>query len=393
MSKNNSLIKVFIVEDDTTTADLMQLSLESEFPHIEITHFSNGEACLKNLHVCPDIIIIDYQLPGISGLELLDKVKNYNGKIKTIFVSRQKEVEVVLKIFKAGANEYLMKDDNCLALLSNTIKNFISTISLDRENVKLKEQIIDRNKYSNILGNSTAIINVLKMLEKAEKSNMLVLITGESGTGKELIANAIHYNSDRKDHLLIAINMAAIPETLIESELFGFEKGSFTGAEGKRVGKFEEANKGSIFLDEIGEMSLSLQSKLLRVLEEKKITRIGSNKPISIDVKIITATNKNLKEEVAKGNFRQDLYYRLQGFLIKLPLLKERGDDIILLARKFLKEFLQANALPEVSIDKNAHKKLMQYDWPGNVRELKAAIERAALIAENGVISENDIIF
>lgn len=387
------MIKLFIVEDEITTANIMQIGLENDVPDIDISVFGTGEECVNNLHQKPEIVIIDYQLPGMSGLELLEKIKNYDEGIKTVFVSRQKEVEIVLKIFKAGANEYLMKDDSCLTLLTNTVKNFYSNIKLNRENVKLKEQIIDRNKYSNIVGNSPPVINVLKMLEKAEKSNMVVLITGESGTGKELVANAIHYNSERRNNSFIPINMAAIPEQLIESELFGHEKGSFTGADNRRLGKFEDANKGTIFLDEIGEMSMNLQSKLLRVMEEKKITRIGGNKQIPVDVKIIAATNKYLKEEVTKGCFRQDLYYRFQGFLIKLPPLRERGDDIILLAKKFLTEFIESNKLPSIKFDLKTLKVLQEYQWPGNIRELKAAVERAALIADDGIIKPDDIIF
>ncbi|MBL4655777.1 MAG: sigma-54-dependent Fis family transcriptional regulator, partial [Bacteroidia bacterium] len=339
MPNSSSAIKTFIVEDNATFTELMKLALENEFSNIEITHFKTGEECINSLHENPDIVSIDYHLPEMSGLELLEKIKNFDDSIKTIVVSGQEKIGVVLKIFKAGANDYLMKDSNCMPLLVNSFKNLTSQINLKKENEQLKEKLIDRNKYSKILGNSPALLEMLKKLGKAEKTNMTVLVTGESGTGKELVASAVHYNSERAKNPFVAVNMAAIPEELIESELFGHEKGSFTGADNRRIGKFEESDKGTIFLDEIGDMSTNLQSKLLRVIEQKEIVRIGSNNTIAIDLRVIAATNKDLKKEVDNGNFRQDLYFRLKGFLVHLPPLKERGDDIILLAKEFLKNF------------------------------------------------------
>ena len=222
---------------------------------------------------------------------------------------------------------------------------------------------------------------------------MMVLITGQSGTGKELVARALHYNSDRARKPFVIVNMGAIPEELVESELFGHEKGAFTDARDKRIGKFEEANDGTIFLDEIGEMDMGLQSKLLRVLQEKEVTRIGSNKIMKLDFRLIAATNKNLHQEVKEGRFREDLFYRLQGFLIHLPPLKERGDDIILLAKHFLSQFCASNKLPQFTISKEACKFMLEYEWPGNIRELKAIIERAALMAENNTITMEDLTF
>lgn len=222
---------------------------------------------------------------------------------------------------------------------------------------------------------------------------MLALITGESGTGKELVSAAVHYNSPRARKPYVLVNMAAIPEDLMESELFGHEKGAFTGADGKRIGKFEEANGGTIFLDEIGEMDFNLQTKLLRVLQESKVTRLGSNKEIQLDVRVIAATNKNLANRVKEGKMREDLYYRLQGFLIHLPPLRERGDDVILLAKYFLKEFCNKNNVGQKSFSTDGIKAMIQHPWPGNVRELKALVERAAIISDNQEITSDDMIF
>jgi len=222
---------------------------------------------------------------------------------------------------------------------------------------------------------------------------MTVLVTGQSGTGKELVAKALHYNSNRSRKPFVIVNMGAIPTDLVESELFGHEKGAFTDAREKRIGKFEEADGGTIFLDEIGEMDLSLQTKLLRVLQEKEVTRIGSNKIMKLDFRLIAATNKNMLHEVKEGRFREDLFYRLQGFLIHLPPLKERGDDILLLGKSFLNDFCKENRMPQVTLSKDACSFMLDYDWPGNIRELKAVIERAALMAEDNIITVEDLTF
>jgi two-component system, NtrC family, response regulator AtoC len=234
---------------------------------------------------------------------------------------------------------------------------------------------------------------VLRLIQKVEKSNIMVLVTGQSGTGKELVAKALHYNSTRSRKPFVTVNMGAIPEDLVESELFGHEKGAFTDARERRIGKFEEANEGTIFLDEIGEMNLHLQTKLLRVLQEKEITRIGSNKIIKLDFRMIAATNRNLANEVKEGRFREDLFYRIQGFLIHLPPLKERGDDVILLAKSFLNDFCNNNRMPQVQLSREASKFMLEYPWPGNIRELKAVMERAALLCENATIQVDDLMF
>lgn len=385
------MAKIFIIEDDLMSATLMQQLLNKN-DH-EVLHFPDAESCLSNLHLNPDIVTIDYNLPGMNGLELMAKIKAYNSTIMVVIVSGQENVQVVVESYKSGASEYIIKNASLFANLENTIRNLSMNVVLKKEVEFLKDQIIDRHKYSNILGNSNATLRVLRLIQKVEKSNIMVLVTGQSGTGKELVAKALHYNSPRSRKPFVTVNMGAIPEDLIESELFGHEKGAFTDARERRIGKFEEANDGTIFLDEIGEMNLHLQTKLLRVLQEKEITRIGSNKTIKLDFRMIAATNRNLTLEVKEGRFREDLFYRIQGFLIHLPPLNERGDDVILLAKNFLNEFCNNNRIPQVQLSREASKFMLEYAWPGNIRELKAVMERAALLCEQSTIQVEDLMF
>lgn len=386
------MIRIFIVDDDQFLGSLIKKAIE-KLDNVEVAHFLSPEECLNNLHLNPDIISIDYLMPGMNGLELMEKIKNYNDNIQCVIVSGQEKLDVVVETYKKGAQDYIIKNENAIVNIENSIRNLCKNVNLRQENEKLKDQIIDRNRYTNILGNSSAVLRVLRLIQKVEKSNIMVLVTGQSGTGKELVSRAIHYNSPRARKPFVTVNMGAIPEDLIESELFGHEKGAFTDARDRRIGKFEEANEGTIFLDEIGEMDSILQTKLLRVLQEKEVTRIGSNKAIKLDVRVIAATNRNLAVEVKEGRFREDLFYRLQGFLIHLPPLFERGDDVIMLSKTFLSDFCKENRIQPVSISKEAIKSMMEYNWPGNVRELKAVIERAAILAENGTILPEDLVF
>ncbi len=387
-----AVAKIFVVDDDHFLGNLIKKTLE-KLDNTEVTHFLSPEECIQNLHLNPDIVTIDYNLPGMNGVELLEKVINYNDNIQCIMVSGQEKLDVVIDTYRRGVIDYIIKDDNALVNLENSVKSLVETVHLRKENDNLKELVIDRNKYTNILGNSGPVMKVLKMIQKVEKSNIMVLVTGQSGTGKELVARAIHYNSPRAKKPFVTVNMGAIPEDLVESELFGHEKGAFTDARDRRIGKFEEANGGTVFLDEIGEMDLMMQTKLLRVLQEKEVTRIGSNKSIKLDVRVIAATNRNLVNEVKEGRFREDLFYRLQGFLIHLPPLFERGDDVVLLSKSFLIDFCRDNKMPSITLSKEAVHFLMQYKWPGNVRELKAVIERAAIMSENNTILPSDIVF
>lgn len=384
--------KVFIIEDDPIVTSVIRQSLIVN-SNCEIFTFDNAQDSLNNLHLNPDIVILDYNLPDEDGFSVMAKIKSYLQTIQVIICSGQEKADVVLKCLNNGANGYVFKDEMMIEYIRKSVNTLAENSTLRKEVELLKDQIIDRNKYSNIIGNSKEVLKVLRLIQKVEKNNMTVLVTGQSGTGKELVAKALHYNSNRSRKPFVIVNMGAIPTDLVESELFGHEKGAFTDAREKRIGKFEEADGGTIFLDEIGEMDLSLQTKLLRVLQEKEVTRIGSNKIMKLDFRLIAATNKNMLQEVKEGRFREDLFYRLQGFLIHLPPLKERGDDIILLGKSFLNDFCKENRMPQVTLSKDACSFMLDYDWPGNIRELKAVIERAALMAENDIISVEDLTF
>lgn len=386
------ITKIFLIDDDEMYSSIIKTSLEQNDLY-DVRVFESGEEFFNHIHESPDVVIIDYNLPGMSGIDILKKIKQFNPEIATVILSGQDKLEVVVEAYNSGANNYIIKKENVVVELSHCIKNLSSNSNLRKEVQELRQQIIDRNKYRSIIGESKAILGVLKLIQKVENTNLITLITGESGTGKEVVAHAIHYNSPRKKKPFVAVNMAAIPEDLIESELFGHEKGAFTGANYRRIGKFEEANEGTIFLDEIGEMALDLQSKLLRVLQDNRISRVGSNKEIILDIRVVAATNKNLKERVREGKFREDLMYRLQGFLIHLAPLRERGNDIILLARHFLDEFCKNNNIKPKSITPEAVESLLGYAWPGNVRELKSVLERATLLSESEKIHSDDLIF
>ncbi|MDH5398696.1 MAG: sigma-54 dependent transcriptional regulator, partial [Cyclobacteriaceae bacterium] len=363
-------------------------------PDFEIEIFDNGQQFLDNLHRKPDLVTLDYTLPDLTGEEVLSAIRTVDQHVPVIIISAQEKIGTAVKLLKLGAYDYISKDEETRDRLLNSINNARSKVSLIKEIDILREEISTKYGFEKIIiGNSEAIKDTFRLLEKAIKTNIIVSITGETGTGKEMAAKAIHYNSPRKKNPFVAVNITAIPADLIESELFGHEKGAFTGASTRRIGKFEEAEGGSILLDEIGEMDLNLQSKLLRVLQEKEITRIGGNNTIKLDVRIIVATHRDLAKEVKKGRFREDLFYRLLGLPIRLPPLRERGNDIILLARHFLKSFAQENGLGSLKIDSNAREKLLNYPFPGNVRELKSVIELAAVMAENGEIRDTDITF
>ncbi|MDN5211693.1 sigma-54 dependent transcriptional regulator [Fulvivirgaceae bacterium BMA12] len=387
-----SLIKIFIVEDDVMFGDLVKMKLD-ENPQVDAVLFKSGEEMFREIHQQPDIVILDYFLPYKNGVQIIEELQNLGLDIAVILLSGQKNVEVVVEAYKLGAKNYIIKNENALVELDNCVRNLGDNINLKKEIDVLKDQIIDRNSYSGIIGESQAIQRVFALMQKIKNSDVLALITGESGTGKEVVAKTLHYNSPRRRKSFVAINVAAIPDDLIESELFGYEKGAFTGASGRRLGKFEQANGGTIFLDEIGEIDLNVQKKLLRVLQEKKISRLGSNKEIDLNVRVIAATNKSLGQLVKENKFREDLYYRLQGFLIHLPPLRERGNDVIILAKYFLSEFCALNKMEKKSFSSNTLMDLMKYRWPGNIRELKSVIERACLISEGEKITLDDLIY
>ena len=302
-------------------------------------------------------------------------------------------LKVVVTLLQNGAFDYIVKSKDIRERLLNTVNNIKQGSNLKKEIVTLRQEV--KKKYTDqntIIGNSAATRKVYELIEKATRTNITVTITGETGTGKELVAKAIHYSSNRSKQPFVAVNVAAIPKELIESELFGHEKGAFTGAAFRRIGKFEEANGGTLFLDEMAEMDISLQAKLLRALQEKEIIRIGSNTPIKFDCRIIIATNKDLQEEIKKGNFRQDLYYRLYGLPIELPPLRERENDVIVLSRHFIELFCKENKMAVKTLTPEASARLLSYSFPGNIRELKSVIELAVTLADRDEITANHIV-
>jgi DNA-binding NtrC family response regulator len=386
-------IKIFVVEDDPTYTKFLQYVLSLD-PDFETEFFTNGKDCIGRLHKKPSVITLDYSLPDMSGEKVLKAIREFDPDISVIVISAQEKIGTAVELLKLGAFDYITKDEEAKDRILNSIKNARNKSSLIREIDRLKEEISAKYEFEkSIIGASDSIKKVFAMLEKAVKTQITVSVTGETGTGKELVAKAVHYNSKRKSKPFIAVNIAAIPHDLIESELFGHEKGAFTGAMNRRVGKFEEAEGGTIFLDEIGEMDLNLQAKLLRVLQEKEITRVGSNQSVKLDVRVIVATHRNLLEETKAGKFREDLYYRLLGLPIQLPPLRERGQDIIVLARYFLDQFSKENQMTKFKISPEAQNKLLKYPFPGNVRELKSVVELAAVMAEDGEVREQDINF
>ena len=384
--------KIFVVEDDEWYKRLLVHNLSLN-PDYEIESFSNGKDCLDNLNKNPDVITLDYRLPDMQGLEILKRIKAENEEIQVILISEQDEIDVVVELLKFGAYDYIVKSKDIRERLLNTVQNIRNGVSLKKEIVSLRNEVKKKYSYQNtIFGNSPATQNIFGLIEKATRTNISVTITGETGTGKELVAKAIHYNSNRAAKPFIAVNMAAIPKELIESELFGHEKGAFTGANYRRIGKFEEANGGTLFLDEITEMDISVQAKLLRALQEKEIVRVGSNKPVKTDCRIIVATNRNLQDSVVNGTFRQDLYYRLFGFPVELPPLRERGNDVVILSKHFINDFCNENNLPKKILSKPAVGKLLAHSFPGNIRELKSVIELAITLSDSEEITDEDIL-
>jgi DNA-binding NtrC family response regulator len=393
MAYQNSSYKIFIVEDDKWYNNFLQYTVSLN-PEYIVESFFNAKDALANLHKKPDLITVDYSLPDIKGDELIKKIKDQLPDTQIIVISGQEDVQTAVQLLKLGVYDYILKDEDTKHRILNTIQNARSTTTLKEEIVSLREEVAKKYDFSNtIIGNSDAIKKCFTLIEKAASSKIVVSVTGETGTGKELVAKAIHYHGDRKKMPFVAVNIAAIPRDLIESELFGHEKGAFTGADARRIGKFEQANKGTIFLDEIGEMEITMQAKLLRVLQEKEVTRVGGNQSIPLDVRIIVATHRNLANEVKEGRFREDLYYRLLGLQIALPPLNERGNDIILLCKHFIDDYCKENKVKKITMSNDAQKKLFNYHFPGNIRELKAIIELACVMCNNGVIEAADLTF
>jgi DNA-binding NtrC family response regulator len=353
-------------------------------PDFQVSKFHDATSFLNALYQKPDVVTLDYSLPDMNGDAVLKEINERSPETKTVIVSGQEDIKIAIDLLKKGAYEYIVKDGDTKERIWNTLQHLRENHELKKELEVLKEEVVRKYDFSKIIiGTSFNLNKVFGLMEKAAKANITVSITGETGTGKELVAKSIHYNSLRKNKPFVAVNVAAIPKDLLESELFGHEKGSFTGSVARRIGKFEEANKGTLFLDEIGEMDINMQAKLLRVLQEKEITRVGSNELVKIDVRIIVATHRNIAEEVKNGNFREDLYYRLLGLPIHLPPLRDRENDVLLIAKYFIEEFCKENNFSKKHLTPEASKKLLHHTFPGNIRELKSVIELACVMAED----------
>ena len=394
MSKTHIPTRIFIVEDDPVYARMVKYISEMN-PEHEVHLFSNGKDCLANLHLKPTIISLDYSLSDITGEKLLRSIKKFNPNIAVIILSGQKDISVAVELLKNGAYDYIGKDDQTKDRLYNTIENIKKKVELEQEVLALKAELSEQYAFDKgrLLGKSKPMRKVIKMIQKSLNNNISVSITGETGTGKEVVARTIHFNSSAKNGKFVAVNVSAIPRELLESELFGYEKGAFTGANTRKLGQFELADKGTLFLDEIAELDINMQAKLLRAIQEREIQRVGGTEIIPFDTRIIVATHRDLAKEVELGNFREDLYYRLLGLPITLPPLRERGNDLFILVNNFLEEFVEKNKMQRILLSKGAKEKLMQYTYPGNIRELKAVIELATVICEDNVIEKEHIIF
>lgn len=386
-------VRIFVVEDDPMYLRLVKYVMELNPDH-EVHTFTTGRECLKNLHLRPLIVSLDYSLPDMDGGEVMRQIKRTLPDTGFLILSGQKEVSVAVGLLREGAFDYITKDTETRERLTNSVQNLKNQLLLRAEVDELKTQLSNRHQFDRLMvGDSQAMRGVFSMLEKAARTNITVSVTGATGTGKELAARAIHFNSDRRKGPFVAVNMSAIPNDLLESELFGYEKGAFTGALARKRGQFELADKGTLFLDEIGDLDPMLQAKLLRAVQEREFMRVGGDAPVKFDARIVVATHKNLGEEVGAGRFREDLYYRLLGFPIELPPLRERSNDVLLLATHFLKEFSKQNKMGKLTFSKSAKDRLLSYAFPGNVRELKAVIELAAALSSDGLIQGDDIRF
>ncbi len=384
-------IRILIVDDE----EIVRRSLGSWFREegYAVDVAASGKDALQKLTTGQwDIFLIDIKMPGMDGLELQRKIKQMHPRSTVIIMTAYASVETAVEAMKQGAYDYIVKpfdpDD-----LEHLIRNAVERKQLMAENVQLRRKIDEMNQFHEIVGRSPAIQRVLEQVRLVAQSDTTVLIRGESGTGKELIARAIHANSPRRYMPIVVVNCGALAEGILESELFGHEKGAFTGAQYRRKGKFEMADGGTLFLDEIGDISLKTQIDLLRVLEEKKICRVGGNRLIPVDFRLIAATNKDLEAMVAEGRFREDLYYRLNVFSIAIPPLRERREDIPLLVEHFLHKFARSMNKSIAGVSPAAMDLLIDYDWPGNVRELQNAIERAVLVCKTGEIQPGDLPF
>ncbi len=379
---------ILVVDDEAGARESLRMILKGEY---QVLLAKNAEEAFRQIEThLPDVILLDILLPDMDGLRVLEKLKKTLPEQIIIMITATKTVKTAVEAMKLGAYDYITKpfDVDELRLI---VHRALSAKALKEENQRLWREVDRSFGFDSIIGKSKVMKEIFKVVKQVADTRSTILIMGESGTGKELIARAIHYHSPRKNHPFVTINCAAIPETLIESELFGHEKGAFTNAIEKKLGRFEVAHEGTLFLDEIGELSLMTQAKILRFLEEKEFNRVGGFKTIKVDVRLITATNKDLPQMVKKGQFREDLYYRINVVPILLPPLRDRKEDIPLLVSHFIKKFSEENQKQLKGISKDALELLMNYEWPGNVRELENLIERVIALTQNEYILPDEL--
>ena len=382
-------VKILVVDDEAIVRESLRDWLIDVGYQVFIAE--NGPKALEIIEKERlGIVITDLVMPGMDGIEMMERAKEIQPDIEVIIITAYASIPTAIAAMRKGAYDYIEKPF-CPERAELLVKKLAQHQELVVENLSLRQRLEDRYRFENIITKSSKMQRMIELIKVVAKSNATVLITGESGTGKELVARAIHSQSHRQSKPFVAVSCAALPESLLESELFGHEKGSFTGAYARKKGKFEFANGGTLFLDEIGEMSANIQVHLLRVLEEKEFSRVGGNEPIKVDVRVVSATNKDLRKAIEKGEFREDLYYRLNVVPIELPPLRERKEDIPLLAQHFLNKFALENKKEVSEFSPEATEFLLGYDWPGNVRELENAIERAAILAKDSLITIADL--
>ncbi len=377
--------RILVVDDDKAVRAALKVNLRKG--GYDVTVAESAEKALRNLDDRPmDLVLSDVSMPGMSGMELLSRVRERWPDVRVVIMTGRGSIEDAVTAMKAGADDYIIKPiskNELLVIVARSLKEK----ALLAELIQLRAEVQEQFGFANIVGCTPEMMEVYELVETVIDTSALVLLTGPTGTGKELIAHAIHYRSPRRDRAFVRVNCAALPENLLESELFGHEKGAFTGAIRQHRGKFEQAHGGTLLLDEIGEISSATQVKLLRVLECGEFTRVGGSDNIKVDIRVVAATNRDLLEEVRKGNFREDLYYRLNVFNISVPALKERRDDIPLLVDHFVRIFAEQHGRGDLSIPEKVLQRMIDYHWPGNVRELKHVIERAVILSRKGELT------
>ena len=380
---------ILVIDDEPLQRDILKTILDDE-GH-ETYAASSGEEGLKNLkEIKPDVVLTDLKMDGMDGIEFIESLPDSPFKPPVIVMTAYGTISSAVEAIKKGAFDYLTKPlDRDVLLIP--IRRALEKTELLKENLRLQKELFEKFKIEGIIGHSQRMLYAVDIMKKVSSSSVTVLILGESGTGKELAARAMHYNSPRRTKPFIAINCAAIPENLLESELFGYEPGAFTGAASRSIGLFEAANGGTLFLDEVGDLPPMTQSKILRVLQDREIRRLGGRENIKVDVRLIAATNKNLEKELQKRGFREDLYYRLKVVTVELPPLRERKEDIFELTEFFIKKYNQELGKRVKGIEEDAMKALVEYNWPGNIRQLESVIERAILMGESVRICLKDI--